>query len=114
MVDALTTIDALRDRIRRFVHERDWEQFHSPKDLALAISVEAAELLELFLWQPSVSAEDLPRDGRAAAAEELADILIYGFSLANAMEIDVSDAVIAKLTKNETKYPRDAFRGRAR
>src|SRR5467141_1386615 len=104
MVDATTSVGELRERVRQFVHARDWERFHAPKDLAMAISIEASELLELFLWQGS---------GSSAVADELADVLIYGLSLANALEMDLSEAMLAKLKKDEAKYPPDRYRGRA-
>lgn len=114
MVDETITVGALRARVRQFVRERDWERFHLPKDLAIAISIEASELLERFLWREPVSASTLSPDDRAAVAEELADVVIYGLSLVDVLEVDLSDAVLAKLTKDESKYPADRFRGRAR
>ena len=114
MVDATTSVGELRERVRQFVHARDWEQFHAPKDLAMAISIEASELLELFLWQGSGSPEELCSEDSSAVADELADVLIYGLSLANALEMDLSEAMLAKLKKDEAKYPPDRYRGRAR
>lgn len=113
MVDAATTVSALRERVRTFVHARDWERFHVPKDLAIAISIEASELLERFLWRDCAATSNLSREDRAAAAEELADVVIYCVSLANALDLDLSDAVVAKLAKDEAKYPAKRFRGRA-
>ena len=114
MVDATTSVGELRDRVRQFVHARDWESFHTPKDLAMAISIEASELLELFLWQGSGSPAELSSEDRSAVADELADVLIYGLSLANALEMDLSEAMLAKIKKDEAKYPPDRYRGRAR
>ncbi len=111
MVDSSTTVAELRERVRAFVHARDWESFHTPKDLAIAVSVEAAELVEPFLWRDAsarLSAAD-----RASVGEELADVIIYGLSLANALDFDLSEAVLAKLRKDEAKYPARRFRGRA-
>ena len=113
MVDGATTVGALRTAVRRFVRERDWERFHLPKDLAIAISVEASELLERFLWRDPAPAT-LSSEDRSAIAEELADVVIYGVSLADVLEVDLSDAVLAKLKKDEAKYPADRYRGRAR
>jgi len=104
----------LRTAVRRFVRERDWERFHLPKDLAIAISVEASELLERFLWRDPAPAATLSSEDRSAIAEELADVVIYGVSLADVLEVDLSDAVLAKLKKDEAKYPADRYRGRAR
>ena len=114
MVDGTTTVGALRTAVRRFVRERDWERFHLPKDLAIAISVEASELLERFLWRDPAPAAMLSSEDRSAIAEELADVVIYGVSLADVLEVDLSDAVLAKLKKDEAKYPADRYRGRAR
>ena len=113
MVDATTTVGQLRERVRRFVHARDWEQFHTPKDLAMAISIEASELLERFLWRESESNTLSPED-RSALGEELADVVIYGLTLADALDLDLSDEVLSKLRLDEAKYPVDRFRGRAR
>jgi len=115
MSDDDTTIRALRDRIRAFVRARDWEPFHNPKDLAGAIAIEAAELMELFLWKGSqeVAEEARHPDSRRRVEEELADILILCLSLANQLEIDITDAVASKVVANEAKYPTDVVRGKA-
>lgn len=76
MVDATTTVGELQERVRRFVRERDWKRFHDPKDLAIAISIEASELLERFLWREAIPAASLSPEDRTAAAEELADVVI--------------------------------------
>jgi len=107
-MDADTTVEALRAEVARFVAERDWAKYHNPKDVALGISVEAAELLELFLWQEKT--EPMP----PAAVDELADVVIYCLSFANAAGIDLSTAVRSKLAKNAAKYPAEEWRGRAR
>jgi NTP pyrophosphatase (non-canonical NTP hydrolase) len=114
MSDADATVQALRDRVARFVHERAWERYHTPKDLALALNVEAAELLELFLWSDTdpVLLEDAAT--RSRLEEELADVLIYCLDLANAVGLDLSDAVLRKMDRNERKYPASRYRGRAR
>jgi len=114
MVDGTTSVGELRERVRQFVHARDWERFHSPRDLAMAISIEASELLERFLWRGSGSPAELSSEDRSAVADELADVLIYGLSLANALDMDLSEAVLSKLMKDEAKYPPDRYRGRAR
>jgi len=114
MVDATTSVGQLRERVRQFVHARDWESFHTPKELAMAISIEASELLDLFLWRGAAGATDLLPADRSAVAEELADVVIYCLSLANALDLDLSDAVFSKLRVDEAKYPVDRFRGRAR
>jgi len=114
MPDATTTLRDLRDRVTRFVEDRDWGRYHNPKDLAIALSVEAAELLELFQWKPVADIEvDDPRF-RAALGDELADVFIYTMYLANAMRTDLSDLVVRKIAKNASKYPADGARGKAR
>ena len=89
----------------KFRNERDWEQFHNPKDLALAISIEAGELLELFLWK---NAEDANKE---KVKEELADIFSFAFLLAEKYEFDVKDIVLEKIKTNEKKYPVDKAKG---
>lgn len=116
MPDNDTTIADLRLLVRRFVEERHWQQFHNPKDLCLSLSIEAAELLEEYQWlnaQEVAQAGDDP-EARARVAAELADVLIYAMSLANALAIDVPSAVTQKLAANAHKYPADQYRGRFR
>ncbi len=113
MADATTTVSELRERVQAFVRARDWERFHAPKELALAISIESAELVERFLWREAVPAASLSVEDRASIAEELSDVFIYGLSLANALDLDLSNAIRAKLSKDEAKYPTGRFRGRA-
>jgi dCTP diphosphatase len=115
--DQETPIAALRERLRAFARERDWEQFHLPKDLAQAVSVEAAELLELYLWQPSdTDRAPAPIDParRTRLAEEIADVAICLLNLCNALDLDLASAIDAKLQKNALKYPVETSRGRAR
>jgi NTP pyrophosphatase (non-canonical NTP hydrolase) len=114
--DTQTTVGALRQAVAAFVDARDWQPFHSPKNLSMSIAIEAAELMERFQWltteQARAAVED--SDERAAVADELADIVIYCLSLSNALEIDISSAVQGKLKANEHRYPADEFRGRFR
>ena len=112
-MDANTTVNSLKRRIRDFVHDRAWEQFHNPKDLALSISVEAAELLELFQWQSADAVTDaISRPAfRERIGEELADVVIYALSLANALNLDLSTIVTAKIDANESKYPVSEYYG---
>ncbi|MDH7485912.1 MAG: nucleotide pyrophosphohydrolase [Anaerolineae bacterium] len=111
-----TAIAELRDAVRRFVAERDWGQFHNAKDLSISLCLEAAELLEEFQWLRPEEVEAASRDAQARArvAGELADVLIYAFSLANALDLDVAPAVREKLAASAHKYPADRFRGRFR
>jgi len=112
MADGTTTVAALRDRVAEFVQERDWEKYHRPKNLASAISVEAAELLELFQWRSD--SEPVDAELKARVEDELADVVIYCLSAANTMGVDLSDAVLRKVGRNEARYPAKEWRGRAR
>jgi NTP pyrophosphatase (non-canonical NTP hydrolase) len=115
MSDVDTTIADLRSEIADFVHEREWERFHNPKDLASAITIEAAELMEIILWKGPQEVNQVmgQQEARDSIEEELADIVILCLSLANRMRIDIADAVTAKIASNEAKYPADQVRGRA-
>ncbi len=114
MPDAATTVQQLLDRVASFVRARDWEKFHNPKDLALSISVEAAELLERFQWRPETEIDLKDPAFREAVEDELADVVVYCLSFANAIGCDLSDVVDRKVAKNDRKYPADEWRGRAR
>lgn len=107
MSDEDVVVATLRDKVDSFVRDREWEQFHTPTDFAAAISIEAAELLEVFLWKRQAAPEDLPR-----AREDLADILILCLSFAIRLNIDVSEAVLDKLHMNSAKYPADVVKGK--
>ena len=99
-------IAELQERYERFVAERDWEEYHAPKNLAASVAVEAGELLEVFQWHdvlPAAAYEDAA-DVEAAAADELADVFIYGLGLAAALDIDVREAIAAKLDRNERRF----------
>lgn len=112
--DEETTVADLRGEIAAFVRERDWEQFHDPKNLSMAIATEAAELMEHFRWVKSDTAHDVVADPvvQTEVAEELADILAFAFSFANAAHIDITTAMRNKMAKNAQKYPADAYKGR--
>ncbi len=114
--DTHTTVGALRAAVAEFVAARDWQPFHSPKNLAMSIAIEAAELMERFQWLTTDQALTAVQDGgeRAAVADELADVVIYCLSLSNALELDLSAAVLSKLQANEHRYPAAEFRGRFR
>ena len=107
----LTSLRELRDRLRRFAAERDWEQFHSPKNLAMALSVEAAELLEHFQWISEEDSKHLGADQLARVREELADVLIYLVRLADKLDVDLLAAARDKLVLNAAKYPVNKARG---
>ena len=105
MTDARTTMKALRDMVAGFVHERKWEPYHQPKNLAASISIEAAELLELFQWE-DLDMADVRTNKRLMAEikDEAADIMVYLLSLANSLQFDLSDAVAKKMESNRKKY----------
>lgn len=94
--------------LKKFRDDRDWEQFHNPKDLALAINVEAGELLEIFLWK---NAEDANKE---KVKEELADIFSFAFLLADKYDLDVKQIVLDKIKQNGEKYPIDKAKGTAK
>ena len=114
MKDSDTTIAALKELVRDFRNQRDWEQFHTPKNLSMSIAIEAAELMEEFQWLTSEEARRLGKDEKRLTrlGEELADIIIYCLSFANSLNIDLTAAVMDKLAKNAGKYPDDEYRGR--
>jgi NTP pyrophosphatase (non-canonical NTP hydrolase) len=115
LTDAATSVAELKSRILAFVRERDWEQFHAPKNLSMALSAEAAELMEHFLWATPEQSSAIVRDPakRAKIAEELADVVIYALEFANATGLDVAAAIEAKMAANARKYPVEKARGRA-
>jgi dCTP diphosphatase len=104
----------LRDVLRQFAKERDWDQFHSPKNLASALSVEAAELLERFQWLTEDESRNLPPAELARVREEIADVLIYLVRLADKLDVNLLEAARDKMKLNAAKYPADKARGSAR
>ena len=115
MNDATTTTGELKARILAFARERDWEQFHAPKNLSMALAAEAAELMEHFLWTTPEASRAIAIDParRTKSAEELADIVIYALEFANVTGLDVSAVIEAKMAANAEKYPIEKARGRA-
>ena len=95
------------DRIRKFREDRDWDQFHSPSNLSKAISIEAAELLEEFLW-------DNDNYNREHVLEELADVMVYCIQMAQCLNVDLDEIINNKMSKNEAKYPIDKSKGNAK
>ena len=114
MSDKKTTIQEIRSLIDSFADERDWQQFHSPKNLSMSISIEAAELMELFQWLSLEDAKKVMESGktRENAIDEIADVLIYAFAFCIRNNIDISDAIRQKMKKNIKKYPKDKYKGR--
>lgn len=104
----MNDIELIIKRLVDFRDERNWDQFHNPKDLALAISIEAGELLELFLWKNAQEAD------KEKVKKELADIFAYAFLLANKYKIDVKQIVLDKIQENERRYPTDKSKGTAK
>jgi NTP pyrophosphatase (non-canonical NTP hydrolase) len=108
------TLDTLTQSLRRFAAERDWQQFHSPKNLACALTVEAAELLEHFQWLTDEQSANLPADKRTAVGLEMADVLLYLAQIADRLQIDLLAAAARKLELNAAKYPVARARGSSR
>ncbi|RVT51556.1 nucleotide pyrophosphohydrolase [Rubrivivax albus] len=104
----------LAQQLQQFNTDRDWQQFHSPKNLASALVVEAAELLEHFQWMTEAQSRDLPQEKRTAVGAEVADVLLYLIQLADALGIDPIAAAQAKLALNAQKYPVERARGSSR
>jgi NTP pyrophosphatase (non-canonical NTP hydrolase) len=104
----------LRDALREFAAQRDWEQFHSPRNLATALIVEAAELLEPFQWLTDEQSRNPPPETRAAVEQELADVLLYLVRLADKLGVDLEQAAFAKIARNAEKYPVEKARGSSR
>jgi NTP pyrophosphatase (non-canonical NTP hydrolase) len=109
-------IEQVQGILRAFAHEREWEQFHHPKNLAMALAGEAGELVEIYQWLTEVESRNAPNDSQIANATraELADILIYAMRLADVMGIDLNDAISEKIESNAERYPVSTARGTAR
>jgi NTP pyrophosphatase (non-canonical NTP hydrolase) len=105
--DAQITVDTLREEVREFVKERDWEKYHSPKSLSMSIAIEAAEIMEHFQWYETGESRELVKDQemRTLVAEEVADVIIYCLALANQAKFDISTAVRSKLESGRRRYP---------
>ena len=106
-------MEDLRAAIAVFISERDWEQFHSPKNLAMALSVEVAEIVEHFQWLTEEQSRNLPPEKLAEVREEIGDVMIYLTELSDKLGIDPVEAAKAKLTINSHKYPAELVRGKA-
>lgn len=107
-------LEEVRQRLQAFAEARDWDKFHSPKNLSMALSVEASELVECFQWLTEDESRSLNGDQLAAVAEEIADIQLYLVRLSDKLEIDIGSAVRKKMEKNEAKYPAEKVRGSAK
>jgi len=111
--DQLTTISELKRKVQEFIDERDWTNYHTPRNLAESISIESAELLEIFQWLTEQETKNLPGDKAKLdrIKEELADVMVYCISLANSTGIDISEAISSKIEKNVSKYPIEKVKG---
>src|SRR5579872_6153861 len=105
------SIEQLRDALRRFSAERDWDQFHSPKNLSMALIVEAGELLEHYQWMSEQQSQALPEAALAEVQAEMADVFIYLVRLADRLGVDLLAAAADKMVRNGERYPADEFRG---
>lgn len=113
MDDSRTTLQQLKEKMSEFVREREWEQFHTPKNLSMSIAIEAAELMEHFQWLTVEESKNLPDEALIDIGEELADIVIYALSLSNVLDLDLSKTILAKMDKNIRKYPKEKVRGKS-
>jgi NTP pyrophosphatase (non-canonical NTP hydrolase) len=111
---AAATFEALAARLAEFARERDWDQFHSPKNLAMALAGETGELLEHFQWLTEAQSRDLPPDVKHAVALEMADVLLYLVRLADKLDVDLVETAHRKIGLNALKYPAERFRGSSR
>lgn len=107
-------LQQLKLYLRDFVEQRDWQQFHSPKNLAMALTVEASELLEQFQWLSEEQSKSLNAEQHQAVSDEIADVQVYLVRLADQLNIDILEAVASKTQQNERKYPAERVRGSAR
>lgn len=105
-------LDIMKEKFAKFTKERDWEQFHNPKDLAMSISIEANELLEIFQWKTSEESYGIAKEKRAEVEAEAADVLTLLIEFANITGIDLFEAFNKKLEYNEKRYPKDLVKGK--
>lgn len=111
----MKNIEDLQQKVAKFRDDRNWKQFHGPKDLAISISIEAAELMECFQWKNKEDIEEYIQSEKSNEInEEMADILVYLLNLADVLNIDILDAAYKKLEKNSAKYPVEKAKGNAR
>ncbi len=113
MVDH-SDLKLLRDKLRIFAAARDWDQFHSPKNLSMALMVEVAELMEHFQWLTEAQSANPATDKKTEIADELADVLLYLVRISDKLDVDLMQATLSKLEKNALKYPADQVYGNAK
>jgi dCTP diphosphatase len=111
--DAVTTVATLRDMVAKFVADRQWQPHHAPKNLAMSLAIEAAELMEHFQWIDVPASRLVSDDPKklAEVSDELADVVCYALALANVLDLDLSAALASKMKKNEAKYPVEKYQG---
>ncbi len=107
-------LEELKTRLQDFADARDWDQFHSPKNLSMALSVEASELVECFQWLTEAQSQNLTPEQKQAVVDEIADVQVYLLRLATKLDVNVLEAVEQKMLKNEAKYPAELVRGSAK
>ncbi|MCP4649610.1 MAG: nucleotide pyrophosphohydrolase [PVC group bacterium] len=114
MSDSKTTIQQIKSIVKKFVNDRDWEQYQSPKNLSMALAVEGSELMEIYQWTTTDDSRSLHSDAKKNQdiSDELADIAVYLFSLCNVLGVDLSEAVESKMKKNNEKYPVELSKGK--
>jgi len=110
----LDALETLKLAMRKFAEERDWEQFHSPKNLSMALAGETTELLDCFRWLTEEASYELDEKQQQAVREELADVLLFTVRLADKLNIDLFDAAEKKIVKNAERYPADKVKGSAK
>jgi NTP pyrophosphatase (non-canonical NTP hydrolase) len=113
-MDPEMTWENLKILLRNFADERDWNQFHSPKNLAMALIVEAGELVEIFQWMTQEQSKNLSDSDKENVADEIGDILIFLTRFADIIGIDPLDAAFKKIKKNQKKYPKEIVKGKSR
>ncbi|MEI8346606.1 MAG: nucleotide pyrophosphohydrolase [Pseudomonadota bacterium] len=114
MTSELLDLTELKEKLRQFAQEREWEIYHNPKNLSMALTVESAELMEIFQWLTAEETQELSVENKHKVSEELADILLYTIRLADRLNISLSQAAQEKLIKNAKKYPVEKARGNAK
>lgn len=114
IADSTTTLSQIKQVVREFVDQRDWNQFHSPKNLSMSMAIEAAELMEHFQWISMDESRDVRSDPDKLndVGEEIADVLCYAIALCNQLDLDIATVVTSKMKKNVEKYPAEDFTGR--
>ena len=112
MNDDTTTLSQVKKQMRVFVDERDWQQFHAPKNLSMSLAIEAAELMEHFQWISTEESRSPSAEKKVQIGEELADVICYAVAMANELKLDIATIFADKMKKNAIKYPAEEYKGR--